>query len=95
MESPVIGREKLPEAIRKSIQERLDAHRALLLDERGFATERPAITVEKAVEILNERKHRDFDDWKVSKLMVLGIFETIAYTPFDAVAIAEKYERDK
>ncbi len=90
----MIGRQTLSEAMRNTIKERIDAWRSLLLDERGFTTDLPAMTVEKAVEILNARKHRDWTDWKTSKPYVIGVDGSIAYTHFDAIAIAEKYERD-
>lgn len=60
------------------------------------------MTIERAVEILNERKHRDFSKWYVYHV-VPG---TTRATPqdchdpynmldeFEAIAIAEKYERE-
>lgn len=88
------GREPLAELLRNSVAERLAVDRELLVESHGFRNVRPETTVAEAVLVLNQRKHRGYSDWKTSRALVLGVYETIAYTHFDAIAIAEKYQRD-
>lgn len=60
------------------------------------------MTLDRAIEILNERKHRGHSEWERDQ--ITGDPESLCVTgpdphsdlltPFEAVAIAEKYERD-
>lgn len=98
-EPPVIGRKPLAEAMRASVDERLREARATLLSDTGFDVfpVNPEITVDAAIVVLNQRNHRDWDDWKFfgsGKAYVAGAHGSIVYSAFDAVAIAEKYQRD-
>lgn len=46
--------------------------------------------------ILNERKHGGYKKWAVafSGLIQSPDDDEVAFTPFEAIAIAEKYQRD-
>lgn len=46
--------------------------------------------IEQAIEILNDRNHRDYNFWELNGYWVIGV---IPITIFEAIAIAEKYER--
>ncbi len=93
------GRQTLSEAMRASVEERLREARASLLDDQGIDVLPPKseVSVAEAITILSQRKHRDWSDWKQwseNKAYVCGAQGSIVYSTFDAVAIAEKYERD-
>ncbi len=46
----------------------------------------------EAVAILNERKHRD-TEWYADGQFVYAQDKEVMFTPFEAIAIAEKYQR--
>ncbi len=56
------------------------------------------MTLERAVEILNERKHRALEDWRleygVDWTRTYHLQTSFDYDTFVTIAIAEKYERD-
>jgi hypothetical protein len=62
------------------------------------------MTIDRAVEILNERRHDDRNDWLEGRMISMREgFAFFAYNSgedgrhlkeFEAVAIAEKYERE-
>lgn len=70
---------------------------------RGLETElrvlkqQEPMTVERAVEILNQRKHLGSADWKISEYEN-GCYTDkdliAAFTAFEAIAVAEKYLRE-
>lgn len=61
------------------------------------------ITLEQAVAVLNERKHRTLSDWSVAgnhirdpyvRCSPTGYIGLHSFYPFEAIAIAEKYMRE-
>jgi hypothetical protein len=58
-----------------------------------------SVTLEEAVAILNARKHRGHSSWYVSgsvssDAMVFGKDQYETFEPFEAIAIAEKYQSE-
>jgi hypothetical protein len=68
----------------------------------SVVTERLKMELEEAVEILNAHKHRGFADWQIldqGDWQVVTLWRDVHTDPiqldaFEAIAIAEKYERD-
>lgn len=54
------------------------------------------MTLEEAVEVLNRERHLDEDRWNVLDGGAFGNYNKgDFFTAFEAIAIAEKYERDR
>ncbi len=57
------------------------------------------MTIEEAVKVLNERRHNGDAKWseapqKGDPIVQSGDMPELFFTEFEAIAIAEKYERD-
>lgn len=60
------------------------------------------MTLEQAIKILNNHKHNEREDWLIGEYYFTGEFATTEgpkgkdfyLSPFEAIAIAEKYERE-